>query len=306
MRELMSTDRLPDSLLSALSGREITLWLHRLPAGLDTSEIAKLIGLPWREVLLGESTKGLLDALSRDADPNLVRRRGYLQLIQTDPSLVSLPPRSLPVYQLDASSLPEFEFDRALRRMAMLGGLRRSGVRHLVIVSDEDGALPAELASLIDASFQPFVTIVSATDAGYASASAWAERKVGGPIAQLVRVAPADFVRALVARFAKIYPADATIVRVRRVDGSTILVDMTEADDVERPILDAYDVIGERDLAIVAPEDLGEDEFIGFFEGRQDSWRAYAAGWTVATGRASPARLRAAAPQARHGRLSGE
>ncbi len=53
---------------------------------------------------------------------------------------------------------------------------------------------------------------------------------------------------------------------------------MTEIDDVERPIMDPYDVIQERDLAIVVPEDLDEEEFIGFFEGRQNSWRAYAAG----------------------------
>ena len=168
MQNLVSTDRLPDELLSALSGREATLWLHRLPAQLDSGEIARLIALPWRDVLLGESTKELLEALSRDADPALIRRRGYLQLIQTDPSLVPLPPRSLPVYLLDTSSPSESEFDRMLRRMTMLGGLRRSGVRHLVIVSDEDGAAPTELAGLIDAGFQPFVTLVSAPEAGLA------------------------------------------------------------------------------------------------------------------------------------------
>jgi hypothetical protein len=155
MQELISTHRLPDRLLSALSGREVSLWLHRLPAELDSGELTKLIGLPWHDVLLGESTKDLLDALARDADQNLVRQRGYVQLIQTDPSLVSLPPQSLPVYQLDASIPSESDFDRMLRRMAMLGGLRRSGVRNLVVVTDEDGTPPAELANLIDVSFQP-------------------------------------------------------------------------------------------------------------------------------------------------------
>ena len=58
MQNLVSTDRLPDELLSALSGREATLWLHRLPAQLDSGEIARLIALPWRDVLLGESTEG--------------------------------------------------------------------------------------------------------------------------------------------------------------------------------------------------------------------------------------------------------
>jgi hypothetical protein len=119
---------------------------------------------------------------------------------------------------------------------------------------------------------------VSATEAGLAAASAWARGKAGGPPVQLVRLSPGDFVRALVARYTEIYPADTTIVRVRAADGSTTLVDMTHADDVERPILNSYDVIPERDLALVAPEELDEEEFIGFFKGGQDSWRAYAAG----------------------------
>ncbi|HBK05877.1 MAG TPA: hypothetical protein DDZ81_08415 [Acetobacteraceae bacterium] len=279
MQQLLSTDELPGGLLSALSGREVTLWLHRLPTELDSGELTNFIGLPWRDVMLGESTKELLDTLSSNANADLVRRRGYLQLIQTDPSLLApLPPRSLPVYLLDAQRPSESEFDRTLRRMAMLGALRRSGVRHLLIVSDEDSALPAEFASLFDAAFQPFVTFVSVTAAGLATALAWTEGKSAGRPVQLVRLAPVEFIRALVARYAHIYPADSAIVRLRRADGSTTLVDLTEADDVERPILNAYELIQERDLAIVAPEELDEEEFVGFFEGRQDSWRPYAAG----------------------------
>jgi len=112
---------------------------RRLPADLDSNDLAKLISLPWHAVLLGASTKDLLEELGRDADQNLVRRRGYMQLTQTDPSLVPLPLRSLPVYRLDASIPSECDFDRTLRRMAMLGGLRRSGVRNLIVISDEHG-----------------------------------------------------------------------------------------------------------------------------------------------------------------------
>jgi hypothetical protein len=278
MQDLISIDRLPDDLLSALSEREATLWLHRLPTQFDLGELVKFIGLPWHDVLLSESTAQLRDALLRDAAPSLVRRRGYLQLIDTDPSLVSLPPRSLPVYLLDAAAPSESDFDKMLRRMAMLGGLRRSGVRRLVVVSDENGTPPSELASLIDAGFKPFVTFASATEAGLIAASDWTRLKAAGPPVHLVRLSPFEFIRTLVARYAQIYPDDATIARVRRADGSTTLVDLTGADDVERPILSSFDLIQERDLATVAPADLDEDEFINFFEGRQDSWRAFAAG----------------------------
>ena len=160
----------------------------------------------------------------------------------------------------------------------MLGGLRRSGVRNLVILSDDDGTQPGELASLIDRGFQPYVTLVSATAAGEASAIEWAEGKLAGPPAQVVRLSPANFARALISRYAEIYPADATIVRVRQSDGTTALVDLTNTDEVERPILSSYEVIQERDLAVVAPDDLREEEFISFFEGAQESWRPYAAG----------------------------
>ncbi len=208
----------------------------------------------------------------------MIRRRGYLQLIDTDPSLVTLPPRSLPVYVLDAVKPGESDFDRSLRRMAMLGHLRRSGVRHLVILSDADAALPAELASLIDASFHPYLTFISDTDSGHATSLAWAQFKSSGPPAQLIRLSPSLFVKGLVESYSKTYPADSTIVRMRTLEGTSVLVDLTSIDDVERPISAFYDVIQQRDLGPVSPEDLTEAEFAQFFEGNQESWRPYAAG----------------------------
>lgn len=267
----------PDALLAALSDREVSLWLHRIPAGVAPDEVAGFVGLPWRDVFVSESNSELLDALARADGPDLVRRRGYIHQISTDPTLVSLPPRSLPIYLLGASWPSESDFDRTLRRMAMLGGMRRSGVRRLLVVSDEDGAPPPELAALVDAQFRPFVTFVSATELGALAASAWADGDSSRPTVQLVRQSPSDFVRAVAEGYAKVYPSAATVVRFRQMDGSTSLVDLTANDDAERPILSFYDLIQERDLAPVSPEDLTEDEFIGFFEGRQSSWRPYAA-----------------------------
>lgn len=276
MQQLLTTDRVPDGLLSALSGREVVLWIQQLP-NIAPERAASLIGLPWRSVLLAESPPELIKALQQQPNTDLVRSRGYLQLIDRDPSLIVLPPRSLPIYLLSASP-GESDFDKLSRQMAMLGSLRRSGARHLVVIGDEDATPPADLAGIVDASFHPYVTFVSATTAGAAAASSWAEAKIAGPTAQLIRKPPADFIDALIERYAEVYPATSTVVRMRRVDGSMALVDLTDVDELERPIATSYDLIQERDLALVAPEELTEAEFNAFFEGDQGSWRPYAAG----------------------------
>ena len=252
--------------------------MHRLPSELDPTILANFIGLPWRDVLLGENSPSLTEALTKESVSSLIHRRGYVQLIDTDPSLISLPPRSLPVYLLDVVKPAESDFDRSLRRMAMLGSLRRSGARNLVIISDNDGVPPPELASLIDAGFHPYLTFVSETDAGFSAASTWAGQKTAGPPAQLIRFSPAAFIAALITRYGEVYPAESTVVRMRRIDGSMALVDLTNVDEVERPLSTLYSLVEERDLGTIAPEDLSEAEFAQFFEGNQDSWRPYAAG----------------------------
>lgn len=277
MLNLIASDGPPDALLAALSARDVSLWLQRVPSDVPLDELAKLIGLPWRDVYIGESSEALLAALTRVDEPELVRRRGYMQLIQTDPTLLALPPRSLPIYVLDAVGPSESDFDRTARRMAMLAGMRRSGVRQLVVISDENGTPPAELAGMIDSQFRPYVTFVSATEVGSAAASEWATGGPSRPVLQLVRQSPGEFVRAVADGYARIYPSTVTVVRFRRADGSAKLIDLTSVDDAERPLLDSYELIQERDLAPVPPEDLTEEEFISFFEGRQESWRPYAA-----------------------------
>lgn len=277
MQQLLTTDRIPDGLLSALSSREVVLWVQQAPSGVSAQLLAEFIGLPWREVLLGESTPQLLEAIEQDSQIDLVRKRGYVQLVDRDPSLVSLPPRSLPVYLL-AESPGESAFDVLVRRMAMLGNLKRSGARHLVVIGDNDGTPPEDLARLVDASFHPYVTFVSATSDGEAAAASWAKATSDAPPTQLVRLTPAAFVAAVMGRYAEVYPAVSTIVRMRRADGATALVDLTDADDVERSILSSYEIIQERDLALVSPEELREPEFAAFFEDSQNSWRPYAAG----------------------------
>jgi hypothetical protein len=109
---------------------------------------------------------------------------------------------------------------------------------------------------------------------------------------QLVKIAPAEFIQSVSSDYAKIYPFESTVVRFRTVNGSMALIDLSEVDDAERPILRSYDLLQERDLAPVAPQDLSEAEFIEFFEGGQGSWRPWAAELPWLQDRSVPSKLK--------------
>ena len=227
---------------------------------------------------LSNAGSSLIQELAHDSDPNLLQKRGFIQLIQTNPSQFSLPLRSLPVYVLDTDHAGESEFDRNLRRNTMLGTLRRSSVRRILLITDDDATPPQELSSLLDSSFHPYVSFVSATERGASQVSTWVGQTVPGPTKLLVRLAPLDFARELIGRYVESYIDDRLLVRMRTAQGATQLVDLTNVDDVERPVLTNYELIKERDLGYVSPEELNEAEFDGFFEGNLSSWRPYGSG----------------------------
>ena len=179
----------------------------------------------------------LIQELAHDSDTKLLQKRGFIQLIQTNPSQLSLPPRSLPVYVLDTDDAGESQFDRNLRRNTMLGTLRRSSVTRILLVADDDATPPPELSSLLDASFHPYVSFVSATERGASQVSTWVGQTAPGPTKLLVRLAPLDFAQELIKRFVESYIDDRLLVRMRTVQGTTQLVDLTNVDDIERPIL---------------------------------------------------------------------
>ena len=277
MMPLISTETFPDGILSALANRDISLWIHTLPNNIDTNAIAELIRLPWHEVFLSTADPSLISELGRDSEQSLLRKRGFIQVIQTNPLHISLPPRSLPVYVLDSPDTRESRFDRTLRRISMLGALRRSSVRRLLVITKDGDAPPEELSGLLDSSFYPYVTFASNTEVGISEATRWSTATASGPPKTLVRLPPFDFVTELIRRYFESYIDESILIRMRTVKGSTVLVDLSEVDDLERPILTHYDLIRERDLAYVSPEELTEGEFAAFFEGQVSSWRPYAA-----------------------------
>ena len=277
MLQLISTDSFPADLLSDLANRDVSLWIHTVPDTLDHRTVADLVRLPWHEVFLSTVNSTLKEELSQDSDPGLLQKRGFIQLIQTNPSHLALPARSLPVYFLDTDDARESAFDRNIRRINMLDTLRRSSVRRILVISNDDAEPPPELSDLLDSSFHPYITFVSATERGESQVSMWSTGTVAGPPKSLVRLTPVSFVKEVIQRYLESYIDDTPLVRMRKAHGSTVLVDLTKVDDIERPILTNYEIIKERDLAYVSPEELTEDEFDDFFEGNLSSWRPYGA-----------------------------
>ena len=277
MLPLISTESFPADILTDLANRDVSLWIHTMPDTLDNNTIANLVRLPWHEVFLSTADSSLKKELGQESDAGLLQKRGFIQLIQTNPSHLALPARSLPVYILDIDDARESEFDRNIRHINMLDTLRRSNVRRLLIISNDDAAPPSELSSLLDSAFHPYITFVSATERGASQASTWSADTVAGPPKLLIRLTPSNFIKELIRRFKESYIDDTLLVRMRTAHGDTLLVDLTTVDDVERPLLTNYEIIKERDLAYVSPEELTENEFNEFFEGNLSSWRPYGA-----------------------------
>ncbi|HYC45662.1 MAG TPA: hypothetical protein VED01_09290 [Burkholderiales bacterium] len=111
---------------------------------------------------------------------------------------------------------------------------------------------------------------------------AWLAHTPDTAAANLLERSSDEVVREILEHYNKVYPEERTVIRVRDRQGRFSKIDVTELDEPERPILERYQVIQERDVAPLVPDELREDEFVAFFRNSEESWRPYAAGlpWT--------------------------
>ncbi len=224
-------------------------------------------------MFLEETDRGLVAALEAADDGPLVRQRGFLHVIDSDPSRINLPPRSLPVYLLAGRDNRGSTFERQLRRMTMLEELRRSGIRQLVVIAAK-GVPPAGVEELWTTGFRTRLVVVDDAEDAASRLDRWLNSYGEGPTAAVVALPLAAFAARLVEAFHAARGDDRLTVRQRDQAGSMRLVDLSDADDRDRPILDSYDLILDRDLSV---SELGEEEFNAFFRGDARNWRAFAA-----------------------------
>jgi hypothetical protein len=280
--KLILIDQVPENLLSNLDSRDVALWIRSLPTNEPAqARLVSFLGLPWRQVISEISDQRLITALEQGSasDAPMVRKRGFVQIVDSDPSRIEFPQRCLPLFLLNGrEGAAASEFESRLRRLTMLEELRRSNVRQVLVVSGDDDPIPTELKELWASGFRSFLTFASDRTDSAQIVERWLDGQAGVAAANLWRLPTTRLVEDIVARYAARYPEERIIIRVRDQSGAVHSIDVTETDEPERPIFEQYSVLQDRDLAPLTSAELSEDDFVAFFQNPESSWRPYAAG----------------------------
>lgn len=160
----------------------------------------------------------------------------------------------------------------------MLEELRRSGVRQLVVVGSANFKATNALAEIWSTGFRSRLLVVDDRAEAKQQLEEWLEANGQGSIATIVSLSMGDFAKRLTSAFASSYEDEKLAVRQRDDAGAIRQVDLTGVDDPERPILDSYELILERNFASAGADELPEETFNAFFRGEANDWRAFAAG----------------------------
>lgn len=281
-KTLIRSTEISNNTLSNLDSRDVALWIHDLPAEPSLREsLLAFLQLPWRLVMFDSQDRDLIAELEASLSINdpLIRKRGFIQIIDADPSRIELPTRCLPVYllrgRLKEADIPTFE--NRLRRMTMLEEFRRSGSRELLVLSGDQLGILSDLEDLWSAGFRTQLTFISDSALIESKIEDWVEQN-NVALATFIRQPWQQVVKDIFVRYWETYPVDRHIIRMRDTRGQIHKIDITDADEIERPIFDLYTPIEERDLTPLVPGELSQEEFINFFKNPDQSWRPYAAG----------------------------
>lgn len=283
MKMLLKSRDLPDNTLANLDNRDVALWVRELPWDPDQrDQVIAFLGLPWRLVLLEGRNPGLIEALeaASNVDDHMARKRGLMQIVDSDPSRIQLPPRCLPVYLLDdqRKGVVLSPFEKRLRRINMLEEFRQSSVREVLFISGSAQPIPVEFSDIWLADYRAQLTFVSGSLSAETQLNQWLEATPDITAVTLVEQPTEQLTKTTLVRYLEVYPADRRIIRMRDNRGQFHRVDITTADEVERPILETYDLIQERNVMRLQPDELNQEEFVDFFKDPEHSWRPYAAG----------------------------
>jgi len=279
VRILPRFESLPDSLIAGLADREASIWVSGAVDNADEIDaLAAMLRLPWKHVFIEEASPLLVAALEMPESDSLVRRRGFIHIVDTDPSRINLPTRALPIFLLSGRNSQGSLFELQLRRMTMLDELRRSSVRQLVVVGGSTGAAPSALDAIWATGFRTRLLVVNQNPDAIHELGEWLDTNGDGPAASIICLPVTAFATDLVNAFTSSYSEEEVTVRQRDEAGNIRHIDLTDIDDPERPILDSYDLIQERDFVTAGLYDLPEEAFNAFFRGEIGDWRAFAAG----------------------------
>ena len=277
---LLKSAEVPLPLLAQLEGRDAALWVFGETAdGEIASQVADVIRLPWGLVLNESTNPSILQHLEEPEplDGPLVRRRGLIHLVDTDPAEAILPPRSLPVLLMNGRGDQRRTGLAALtRRLTMLAELRRRSVKQLVVLCLGPFEVPPDLTDLWADGYRTIVTFVSDAAGAEESVLAW-QAQTSAPILGLLQLSTAVFRDQLTQQFLAGREGRPTI-RSRNERGELRQLDISGIDDPEYPLLGKYQILESNCLIPLQPSDLKAEEIEGFFSDTTESWRPFAAG----------------------------
>ena len=156
--------------------------------------------------------------------------------------------------------------------------LRRSCLRQLVIVGDAEDIVPNDLALIWKAGFRTRLVISTTQNDAYQRLEEWFKTNGKGPTATLTDLHLTGLSSLLINSFTRAYSEECLLARLRGEAGGINQIDLTDIDDPERPLLDSYSLIQERDFASADAFALPEEAFNAFFRSEFDDWRAFASG----------------------------
>ena len=269
-KKLFLVDGVSDNLLSNLDSRDVALSIRSLPKHPPTRDrLVAFIGLPWRLVISEVSDPRLVAALEQHSSASdlMVRKRGFFQIVDSDPSRIAFPQRCLPFYLLNGrEGTSGSQFESRLRRMTMLEDLRRSGIRQIFVISGDEDPIPSDLRDLWASGFRSFLTFASDFGGAAAVLDEWLGQTSGFATASLSRLAANRVIEDVLERYAARFAEERRVIRVRDQTGTFHRVDVTEIDEPERPIFEQYSIIEDRHLTPLTTDEFSEEDFVGFFQ----------------------------------------
>lgn len=281
----------PDlTLVNSILGRSAALWVGKSSCRDDHYEaaLARLIRLPWSIVICEETSGSIADLIEQQeqGEATYVSRRGHIHCLASDPTRLSLPERSLPVYFIngidgrsgDESSAPG-TFIGNRRRLNILAELISASPQRLVAIGGADGGLVGNIRELwSDPMFRPLLYLVSDAGAVTAPLGNWCRSEANAPSSQIIGVTATEFEASLAELMASVFVEDRIFVSIRNLKGASESYDLSSCDLPEQPLTAKYDIIRKSEIVPIMSNDLELEEITGFFDRSDASWRPYAAG----------------------------
>jgi hypothetical protein len=256
---VLEQSRLTAKFLQRLGSRDAALWVGTGFA--ITPEIIqalwKVIGLPWKLVLV-ESNSGLLAATierEADADPNLVRLRGYPHIVAFDPINLQLPDHSLPIFFLNgrqgavAEESSELSARAAMRRrLNQIARMVAARPQEVTLLGFGEANPLEEFREVWREDLRALVSIVSADPGDRARAQDWLKTDSCPNAIDFYPFNAESFADALDESLRRTLSPERLLIYVRNGQGELVEQDITSCELSEQPILDRYELIQIRDL----------------------------------------------------------